>query len=155
MNLDVNEIMKKAERDNEKKDNWVVTIKGYDDYGDPHIKVVSYKNDIDFLQEGLPAALIATRLAGKDFSKYTISDVYYDENDWIIPREICEFSDEEPATVTKGSKKYDLTVISDDEIKDIIKNFLTSDIFCEGDFDDKFIRKVTNEIIPSRTKVKK
>ena len=152
MSLDIKKIMKQAEIGYETNDKWTVKIKGYDeDFND--CKISESYDDEWFEKEGLPAAILASRLANEKFGNYLISEVYYSESDWIIPRRLYEFSSEGPI-VTKGKRKYDVSLISDEDAKEIIRNFLTCDIFYEGEFDEEYIEKVLNEIFPKLKNVK-
>ena len=152
MKLDINEIMRKAKIELEQNECWVVTINGYDEYDNELTRSDNY-DDEWFEKEGLPAALVASRLANKKFDDYLISEVYSEDSSWVIPSRLYIFSSQS-AQVTKGKQKYDLNLISDEDAKEIIRNFLTTDIFYEGESDEEFIEKVLNEIFPKLRNVK-
>lgn len=149
---------------NENIDKYVLTIKG-SDYDLNRWKRVKEYDYNGFVLEGLPTAIIASRLAGKEFSKYSISRVYYtlaeEEPECIITRGLREF-DDKCVTLTRGGVAYDVGLIPNEVAKEIVRKFLLGEsygiypsvIYPGGEFSEEFNERALNELFPTLVDVK-
>lgn len=144
--VDYDECISKGLERKIEKQKWKIAVKGDVNDADYKGKVVTLNNE-EFKSSGFPIAVIISLLLGHNMQGYewisnfeTLVEDYMPHDGW---GSIHTYTD---LKVTYGSKTLDLSKLTLDEKKEIIRNYLKSEEFEYYEFTDDEIEELLNDI---------